>query len=72
MLGKLKMAPLRKGGNIYGGVGPDGVFRTCKFDYHKDREPVATGTAKAIAASLRFHDVAEMRAYLDQKGWKKK
>lgn len=72
MLGKLNMAPLRKGSNIYGGVGPDGVFRTCKFDYHKDREPVATGTAKAIAASLRFRDVAEMRAYLDQKGWKKK
>ncbi len=72
MLARLNMVPLRKGSNIYGGVGPDGVFRTCKFDYHKDHEQVATGTAKVIAASLQFHDLAEMRAYLDNKGWKKK
>lgn len=51
---KLGMAPLRKGSTIYGGIGPDGVFRTCKLDYHSDKTPVATGTANAIAKALGF------------------
>ncbi|HWQ72059.1 MAG TPA: hypothetical protein VN370_07045 [Desulfitobacteriaceae bacterium] len=48
------------------GIGRDGIWRTCKFDYHKDKDPVATGTAKIIAASLKFNTVQEMKEYIDK------
>lgn len=72
LLKKLGMAPLRKGGTIYGGIGPDGVFRTCKFDYHSDKTPVAAGTANAIAKALGFGNAQGMKDYLDNEGWKRK
>lgn len=53
-----------KGSTIYCGLGRDGVWRTCKLDYHKDRDTVATGTAKAIASSLKFNTVLEMKEYI--------
>ncbi len=59
------MKPLKKGSSIYGGIGKDGVWRTCKFDYHKDNDNVSTGTAKAIALSLEFKDIEEMKSFLD-------
>ncbi|MFZ5688279.1 MAG: hypothetical protein ACOY9Y_08890 [Bacillota bacterium] len=55
-----------KGSTIFCGLGKDGIWRTCKFDYHKDKAPVATGTAKAIASSLKFKTVLEMKAYIDE------
>lgn len=48
------------------GIGRDGAWRTCKFDYHKDKDPVATGTAKVIATCLKFRDVLEMKEYIDK------
>jgi hypothetical protein len=55
-----------KGSTIYFGIGRDGVWRTCKFDYHKDKDPVATGTAKIIATSLKFRNVLEMKDFIDK------
>ncbi|NPV79440.1 MAG: hypothetical protein HPY52_04060 [Firmicutes bacterium] len=66
------MVPLKKGSTIYGGIGTNGIFRTCKFDYHSDRTPVASGTASAIARALKFKDVKEMKDYLDTAGWRRK
>lgn len=71
LLQKMGLNPLRKGGTIYGGIGPDGVFRTCKFDYHKDRDIVASGTTRSIATSLGFCSVQDMKDYIDNKGWKR-
>lgn len=56
----------QKGSTIFCGLGRDGVWRTCKFDYHKDRDTVATGTAKAIASSLKFQTVQEMKEYIEK------
>lgn len=72
LLQKLGLTPLRKGSVIYGGLGPDGIFRTCKFDFHKNRDMVATGTAQAIASSLGFPDLPAMRDYIENKGWKRR
>lgn len=55
-----------KGSTIYCGLGRDGVWRTCKLDYHKDRDTIATGTAKAIASSLKFKTVLEMKEYIEK------
>jgi len=59
------MKLLRKGGFIYGGIGKDGIWRTCKFDYHKDNQILRPGTAKSIAHSLKFKDVEEMKKFID-------
>ena len=56
----------QKGSNIYFGIGRDGIWRTCKFDYHKDKDPVATGTTKTIAISLKFRSVLEMKDFIDK------
>jgi hypothetical protein len=48
-------------------VGRDGIWRTCKFDYHKDKEPVTTGTAKIIVTPMKFRSVLDMKEYIDQK-----
>lgn len=67
LLNYFNMKPLKKGGFIYGGIGKDGKWRTCKFDYHKDRDQIATGTGKCIALSLGFKDVAEMKEFIEGK-----
>lgn len=72
LLQKLGMMRLRKGSRMYGGIGPDGIFRLCKFDYHSDSTPVATGTADAIAKSLGLGNTQKMKDYLDTRGWKRK
>ena len=54
------MQLLKKGGFVYGGIGKDGIWRTCKFDYHKDNETLKPGTANSIAHSLKFKDISEM------------
>ena len=59
------MQLLRKGGFVYGGIGKDGAWRTCKFDYHKDNETLRPGTANSIAHSLKFKDVGEMKIFID-------
>jgi hypothetical protein len=60
------MNPTEKGSYIYEGIGPDGKFRRCRFDYHKDRDQVATGTGKSIATALLFKDCLEMKEYIHQ------
>jgi hypothetical protein len=65
LLAHFNMKP-EKGSTIHCGLGKDGVWRTCKFDYHKDRDIVASGTAKAIASSLKFQTVLEMKEYIDK------
>lgn len=65
LLTHLNMKP-EKGSNIYMGIGRDGIWRTCKFDYHKNKAPVASGTAKVIATSLKFKNVLEMKEYIDK------
>ncbi len=60
------MKPQKKGSNLYLGIGPDGQWRTCTFDYHKGREEVLKGTAEAIAKSLLFKNVAEMKKYIER------
>lgn len=65
LLAHLNMRPAKKGSNIYMGMGRDGIWRTCKFDYHKDKDPVATGTAKAIAKALKFENVLQMKEYIE-------
>ncbi len=66
LLRHFRMEPLKKGGNLYGGIGPDGLWRTCKFDYHKGRDMVATGTADVIAKSLGFRNVQYMKEYIEK------
>ncbi|CAB1249335.1 hypothetical protein ACFHWD_18915 [Clostridium sp. MT-14] len=60
------MKPLKKGSFIYGGIGNDGIYRTCKFDYHKDNDTLRPGTASAIAHSLKFKNVMEMKNFIDK------
>ena len=65
LLRHFRMEPLKKGGNLYGGIGHDGIWRTCKFDYHKGRDIVATGTANVIAKSLGFKNVHDLKEYFN-------
>lgn len=65
LLAHLNMKP-EKGSTIYLGIGRDGIWRTCKFDYHKDKDPVAMGTAEVIATSLKFNTVIDMKEYIDK------
>lgn len=67
LLRHFNMRPAQKGSYIYEGIGKDGNWRRCKFDYHKDRDQIATGTAKSIATSLLFKDCQEMKEYIDDK-----
>jgi len=69
---KLGMAPLTKGSSMYAGIGPDGVFRRCRFDYHSDKTPVAAGTAGAIAKALGFANTQAMKDYLANQGWRRR
>lgn len=57
--------PLRKGSFIYGGMGKDTIYRTYKFDYHKDNDILKPGTTNAIAHSLKFNNVSEMKDFID-------
>lgn len=66
LLAHLHMKPQQKGSTLYCGIGRDGKWRTCKFDYHKDRDIVASGTAKAIANALKFGNVLEMKEYIEK------
>ena len=54
----------KKGSNLYKGIGYDKLPHTCKFDYHHDRDQLATGTAHKIAKSLGFKDQEELAEYL--------
>lgn len=63
LLAHFNMKPA-KDSNIYFGIGRDGIWRTCKFDYHKDKAPVAAGTAKVIATSLKFTNILELKEYI--------
>jgi len=67
ILAYLQMAPIKPGGSIHVGIGKDGAWRTCKFDYHKDDDQVTASAADAIAKSLKFKDAAEMRKFFDKK-----
>jgi hypothetical protein len=67
LLEHFNMKPLRKGSFVYGGIGKDGVWRTCKFDYHKDNDILKPGTANSIAHSLKFKDVSEMKEFIDER-----
>lgn len=62
----LNMKPLRKGSFIYGGIGKDGIYRTCKFDYHRDNEMLKPGTANSIAHSLKFINTDEMKNFTNE------
>ncbi len=66
LLRHTRVEPQKKGSNLYAGFGPDGQWRTCKFDYHKGREEVLKGTAVSIAKSLLFADVKEMKRYIEK------
>lgn len=66
LLAHFNMEPLRKGSFIYGGMGKDNIYRTCKFDYHKDNNILKPGTANAIAHSLKFNNVSEMKNFIDK------
>ena len=65
LLAYFNMKPQQKGSTLFCGIGRDGTWRTCKFDYHKNRDIVASGTAKAIANALKFNDVQEMKEYIE-------
>jgi len=66
LLAHFLMKPQQKGSTLYCGIGKDGIWRTCKFDYHKDRDIIASGTAKAISNSLKFNNVLEMKEYIEK------
>lgn len=66
LLSHFNMKPLRKGSSIYGGIGKDGIWRICKFDYHKDNDILKPGTANNIAQSLKFKNVLEMKEYIEK------
>ncbi len=66
LLKYFNMKPSRKGSNLYEGFGKDGKWRRCKFDYHKDRDMVKTGTAKVIASSLGFKTCLEMKEFISK------
>jgi hypothetical protein len=53
-------------GNLYEGIGRDGMFRKCTFHYHKDGEDLRKGTANAIAHQLGFKNSTEMKKYIDK------
>ncbi len=55
------MYPLEKNSNIFGGMGKDGIWRTCKFQAKKDTHLVPDGTAKAILVSLGFKGVKDIK-----------
>ena len=62
-----QVAPIKPGGSIHVGIGKDGAWRTCKFDYHEGGGQVTASAAEAIAKSLKFKDAAEMRKFFDEK-----
>lgn len=66
LLKYLNMEPFKKGSTIFGGIGKDGKWRTCKFDFHGDSKIVAIGTARIIAKSLGYKDLDDMKKFLDK------
>lgn len=60
----LRMAPAKKGSQVWRGTGLDGKYRQTRIDSHGAGKAVAAGTAKAIARQLLFGSVEEMYRYL--------
>ena len=60
LLKNFNMAPLKKNGTIWGGVGKDGVWRTCRFKEKDNVKMIPDGTAKAILISLGFKGVKDL------------
>jgi len=57
MLNNFNMQPLKKNGTIWGGVGKDGIWRTCRFKEKDNNIMIPDGTAKAILIALGFSGV---------------
>jgi hypothetical protein len=66
ILAYFQLKPIKPGGSIHVGIGKDGVWRTCKFDYHEDGGPVTASAATAVAKSLKFKGAAEMSKFVDE------
>jgi hypothetical protein len=61
-----QLKPIKPGGSIHVGIGKDGAWRACKFDYSQNGGPVTASAATAIAKSLKFKDAAEMSQFFDE------
>jgi hypothetical protein len=66
MLTYFQMAPIKPGGSIHVGIGKDGAWRACKFNYHEDGGQVTASAADLIAKSLKFKDAAEMSTFFNE------
>jgi hypothetical protein len=67
ILAYFQVAPIKRGGSVYVGIGKDGIWRTCKFNYHENGGQVTASAANAIAKSLKFKDAAELKMFFDEK-----
>ncbi len=60
LLSNFNMQPLKKNGTIWGGVGKDGIWRTCRFKEKNNVKMIPDGTAKAILIALGFKGVKDI------------
>jgi hypothetical protein len=60
LLNNFNMQPLMKNGTIWGGVGKDGIWRTCRFKEKNSFKMIPDGTAKAILIALGFKGVKDI------------
>ena len=60
LLSNFNMQPLKKNGTIWGGVGKDGIWRTCRFKEKNNLKMIPDGTAKAILVALGFKGVRDI------------
>jgi hypothetical protein len=60
LLSNFNMQPLKKNGTIWGGVGKDGIWRTCRFKEKDNIKIIPDGTAKAILIALGFKGVKDI------------
>jgi len=60
LLSNFNMQPLKKNGTIWGGVGKDGIWRTCRFKEKDSSKLIPDGSAKAILIALGFDGVKDI------------
>ena len=63
VFGYFNMSKKNKGGCIYFGIGNDGIFRTCKIDFHAGSRNVAPGTTHTMAKDLGFKNAIELKEF---------
>jgi hypothetical protein len=66
LFNNFNMHQFEKNGTIFGGIGKDGIWRTCRLKAKSDNDKISDGTVKAILISLQFKGVKDLNYFISK------